>query len=462
MVSPEHTLKSVTAQAVTPQAVTAEAGVLGADNLELRSWPLWRALARSRGLWLILIFLTAFGLRLAANARFEGLNEGPSLSGFGADGVEFNAIASNLVTRHEYARDPGRPTSFRAPGFPFALAGVYLVFGANNYLAARIFFCIIGALLAIVLFFVARIIIGERGALLAAALAAIYPNLVYYNIHFASEPLYTLLLCASVWALLRAVETRSPGLYGLSGGLLALAALTRPAALLFFPIFGGAILWLVLKPVRRELKPAVLRIALFCGAAALTIAPWTARNYLVHDRFLVVASNGGSTLWGSNNEIVLGDPALHGTWITTETMAEQKANVQQLTNEVDRDRMESELGKQFLRTHLGDLPRLVWYKLREFWTPVSATPNARFNRIMELSYGPMLPLMLLGFWFFVRRYPAAQVTILMAPIAGTVLSSLVFYGSARFRCTIEPMLLVFAALALKELLPNYLKLRPSR
>jgi 4-amino-4-deoxy-L-arabinose transferase-like glycosyltransferase len=456
MVSTEHTLKSV----------AAGEGALRSADLSLRRRAPWLArawtLERSRWLLLTLIFLAAFGLRLAANAKFEGLNEGPSLSGFGADGVEFNSIASNLVTRHEYARDPGRPTSFRAPGFPFALAGVYLVFGANNYLAARIFFCTIGALLAIVLFFVARIVVGERGALLAAALAAIYPNLVYYNIHFASEPLYTLLLCASVWALLGAAKLRSPWLSGLSGGLLGLAALTRPAALIFFPIFGVAILWLVLKPARREiLKPAILGVALFCGAGVLTIAPWTARNYLVHDRFLVVASNGGSTLWGGNNEIVLGDPTLHGTWITTETMVEQKAKVQQLTNEVDRDRMESDLGKQFLSTHLGDLPRLVWYKLRAFWTPVSATPNARFNLIMELSYGPMLLLMLLGFWFFARRYPAAQLTILMAPIAGTVLSSLVFYGSARFRCTIEPLLLVFAALALKELLPKYSKLHPS-
>src|SRR5262249_10951809 len=157
------------------------------------------------------------------------------------------------------------------------------------------------------------------------------------------------------------------------------------------------------------------------------------------------------TLWGSNNEIVLGDPALHGTWITTESMVERKAAVQQLPNEVDRDRMESELGTQFLRTHVSDAPRLLWYKLRAFWTPVSSTPNAQFNLIMELSYGPILPLMLIGFWLFLRRHAAAQITLLTAPIIGTLLSALVFYGSARFRSTIEPVLLIFAALAISEL-----------
>ena len=92
-----------------------------------------------------------------------------------------------------------------------------------------------------------------------------------------------------------------------------------------------------------------------------------------------------------------------------------------------------------------------WYKLWAFWTPNSATPNAKFNRIMEISYGPMLPLMLFGFWVFARRYSAAQVTMFVLPIAGTVLSALVFYGSARFRCTIEPFLLIFAAVAVAEL-----------
>src|SRR5215467_3692732 len=132
MVSPEEILKSV----------TADAPALGVNGRYI--WAALSVLARSRWLWLTLIFLVAFGFRLAANAKFEGLREGPSLSGFGADGVEFNAIASNLVTRHEYAVESGRPTSFRAPGFPFALAGVYEIFGANHYLAARIFFCTLG------------------------------------------------------------------------------------------------------------------------------------------------------------------------------------------------------------------------------------------------------------------------------------------------------------------------------
>jgi len=105
-----------------------------------------------------------------------------------------------------------------------------------------------------------------------------------------------------------------------------------------------------------------------------------------------------------------------------------------------------------LKAHLGELPRLLWYKLWPFWTPVSATPNAKFNRIMEVSYGPMLPLMLFGFWVFARRYSAAQVTMFVLPIGGTVLSTLILYGSARFRCTIELFLLIFAAVAVTELI----------
>lgn len=153
-------------------------------------------LARWASTWrlqLAAIFLLALSLRLFANAAFEGMGEGPNLGAFGEDAVEFHQIAANLVEHGEYALEPGTPTSFRAPGFPFALAAVYSVFGVSNFVAARIFFSLVGALLTIAVFFLAREAADDLTALLAAALAAVYPNQLYYNIHFGTEPLYTLM-----------------------------------------------------------------------------------------------------------------------------------------------------------------------------------------------------------------------------------------------------------------------------
>src|SRR5262249_3652390 len=378
---------------------------------------------------------------------FEGLHDGPSLRGFGDDAVHFNAIASNLVQHHEYAVEPGRPTSYRAPGFPFALAAVYEMFGADYYPAARVFFCLVGALLTVSTFFLAREMTDRVTALLAAALVAIYPNLLYYSIHFASEPLYTLLLVTSVWAFLRALERRSFGYYCASGFLFGAAALTRPVALVFPLLFGVAALILA----RHRLKQTLIGVGLCAGVFVLTLAPWAARNYLVLERFVPVAANGGEAFWGSNNQIVLTDSQYRGGWVGIVQMTEQKKMVRELANEVDRDRLEMQYGKQFIRQNLKAVPRLFWNKLCAFWTPVPASPTRMSRLIIALSYGPLLPLMIAGGWLFLKQRPATHRVILLLPIMATVLTALVYYGSTRFRSPIEPFLLILAATAIVRL-----------
>ncbi len=400
----------------------------------------WRLIA--------VIFLLAFALRLFASGVFEGLTAGPSLEGFGVDGVEFNQIAVHIVGDHEYSINQGEPTTFRAPGFPLALAFIYQLFGAENYFAARICFALIGALLVVPTFFLAREATNHLTAAGTALLVAGYPNLIYYNIHFASEPLYTLLLATATLCLLRAIKQSAWPLYFTSGLMLGLAALTRPVAILFFPFLGVAALILS----SRHFKKSLWQVSLFCLAGVLTVAPWTLRNYLAQQKFSLIASNGGSTFWGSNNDLVLNNPQYQGDWVSTETFEEQK-NLLKGLPEVERDQREWELGKAFLKEHPQAIPRLLWYKVSAFWTPILKTPNAKFNLIVGLSYASLLPFIIAGFWLFLKRIKGLiiELVILSVPILATLLSSLVFYGSSRFRCTIEPMLLIFAASAIGAL-----------
>jgi 4-amino-4-deoxy-L-arabinose transferase-like glycosyltransferase len=418
---------------------------------------LFQRLRSSAKIWQILaiIFLLAFALRLFASGVFEGLDAGPSLNGFGVDGVEFNQIAANIVQRHEYSINAGEPTTFRAPGFPLVLAFIYEIFGVDNYVAARIFFALIGALLIIPTFFLAREATNKLTAIFAALIVASYPNLIYYNIHFASEPLYTLLLATSALCLFRAIKQSSWQLFFVSGLVLGFAALTRPVAVLFFPFF--AIAGLLLSS--RHLKRSVWQVGFFCLAGVLTIAPWSARNYLAQEKFSLITTNGGSTFWGSNNELVLNDPHYRGDWVSTETFGEQK-NLLRGLPEVERDQREWEYGKAFLKQNPQAIPRLLWYKLTAFWTPILKTPNAKFNLIVGLSYAAMLPFIFAGFWLFLKNQKTrkTELAILSLSVFITLLNSLIFYGSSRFRCTIEPMLLIFAASAITALLSTILKL----
>lgn len=399
--------------------------------------------------WVLAICVVAFALRVAATARFEGMAAEPN-AGAMYDGVEYNAIASSVVRAHEYAVNTGQPTSFRAPGFPLALAAVYAVFGDRNYLAAHVFFCLVGAALCFATYLLAREVAGEWTALVAAALVAVYPNLLYYSIHFASEPLFTLLLTLAIWLAVRAIREWRSGVWVASGVLLGLATLVRPIAFYFFPFFALAILW----SGRHRLSAAAVAIVAMGVGLIAPVAPWTVRNYLVHDHYVLVATNGGSTFWGANNQLVLDEPENRGGWVSTERMPREKAVVRQRSNEVERDAVEWDYGKAFLRAHPEAIPRLAWYKFYALWTPVSTTPNALFNLALGLSYGAALPFMIAGVVLFARRrgWLDPSLLVLAAPVVATTAGTIAFYGSARFRSTIEPVLLVFAAFALTALL----------
>ena len=90
-----------------------------------------------------------------------------------------------------------------------------------------------------------------------------------------------------------------------AAGLLAGAAtLTRPAMLFFLALVA---LWLI---TRRR----VLVVVAIAAGSLLVVAPWTARNYDVHGRFVLVAADGGVTFWTGNHPLAIGEKA---TWPPT-------------------------------------------------------------------------------------------------------------------------------------------------
>src|SRR5262249_60480337 len=95
-----------------------------------------------------------------------------------------------------------------------------------------------------------------------------------------------------------------------AGLLLGAAALTRPFALLAVPFF--ALVLLAHLRWRGLLAGVVLGLT-----TAAVVVPWTYRNYHVHHRFVPVATNGGSTFYGGNNDRVVNERRLFGSWVST-------------------------------------------------------------------------------------------------------------------------------------------------
>jgi Dolichyl-phosphate-mannose-protein mannosyltransferase len=172
-------------------------------------------------------------------------------------------------------------------GVPFALTG--------SLTALKYLQCLVGALLTPALGLLGRSSFGERAGLLAAFLAAVYPELVWFAAHFWAETLFTVLLWWAIERLVASDDLGSPRAALAAGLLWGAAILTRETVLYFVPL--GA-LWLAWR------RPGGLRRAgLFVCASLVVVMPWTVRNYLVFDAFVPVSTAGALNLWQGNTRL---------------------------------------------------------------------------------------------------------------------------------------------------------------
>jgi len=182
---------------------------------------------------------------------------------------------------------------FHPPLYLYFVGASFALFGTLE--AVKYAQCLAGALLVPALGLIGRRAFGERAALLAAGIAAFYPELVWFASHFWAETLFTVLLW---WALERLVAADARGSTGaaLASGLLwGLAILTRETVLYFLPV---AALWLAWRR-----GGGARRAAGLVAVAAFVVLPWTLRNWLVFDAFVPVSTSGALNLWQGNTRL---------------------------------------------------------------------------------------------------------------------------------------------------------------
>lgn len=179
---------------------------------------------------------------------------------------------------------------FHPPVFPYLVGAAYTAFGGLG--AVKVLQALAGALLVPAVGRIGRLAFGPRTGLLAAAMAAFYPELVWYSVHFWSEPVFVALLWWAIEGVLGADARASlPRAVG-AGAVWGLAVLTRETALYFVPF---AALWLAWRSTG-----GVKRAAAFVLAAFFVVAPWTWRNWVLFRAFVPVSTMGGLNLWQGN------------------------------------------------------------------------------------------------------------------------------------------------------------------
>jgi hypothetical protein len=434
---------------------------------------------------LIAILLLALALRLAWVAYTDtGI---PALS----DPQYYHATASNLADGRGYtvavdqrgfvAGEEGEATAFWAPGYPFALAPLYALFGPDER-AAKAFNAIVGALTVVPIFLLGRRLSGERCGLLAAAMFAVGPGLIFWTPALFSEPLFTLGVASTLAVGLWAGDRRSWWAYFATGVVLAATAFVRSQGLvLIVPVLVLALQnrqqtadssgsigesragW------GRRMRPAkILRftqddrvqraaaaVACIVAGMAVLIVPWAVRNQIAMGEPYVINDNLGYNLRLAHA------PYSTGTSTPPRDLWDERPGISFRERELWWDEVGASRAWAYARKHPGREVELA--AKRVGWLLRSdAAPAMRWSETLGATPidgpvgGPRDALVLLGdvWWYGLLAMAAASIAVvrrdrmwwaLWSALGVWVALHFIFAGEPRYHVPMTSVLCVLAA-----------------
>jgi hypothetical protein len=404
----------------------------------------------------IALFVVALAVRIAA-IEFAGGGG----KAFG-DAHDYIDAAQSICAKGVYP-ERGNLPFFRPPGLPFFIATVTACHpGQTKVVSYALAVCDAGTVVLIAM--IAGLLSGapptsaanggrretkrpaaggaaplKNAPLLAGAIAAFHPFFIAAVTDIRSEPLFMYLLTLSIWFLLK----QQPGK---SGVAVALAALTRPTALLCIPLFA-------LFARRRGLA--------LITAALLTLAPWVARNYLRFGEVIAVNDAAGFNFWrGAHPELIAAYDAdsraeweARATEFETRTIFKTAAIVDaRESSPASRSRLWFSLGIAEARRDPAAYVRFTLKKLWLYWRPW--LNPLEYSRAEVAVSGVVCSLLYLlaaiGMWRADRRLALAAMVFFIVMCA----AQLPYQITMRFRIPLtDPLLIVFASAAFSRRIP---------
>jgi len=365
---------------------------------------------------LLALFSLAFGLRLLFAAVF-GSNTGIVPV---SETYDYQ-IAARMAHDASWLTSPFSPN---APGYLMLLAGTFSIFGASWWTAVGLN-AFLGGLTTFFLYRIGERWIGSRAGLIAA----IWLGLSAHQIMFASlamrDTTVTFLFTWFVYTLAAPFHRMRSSLW--LALLYTLLIMTEP----FFLVLLVVLLLYFAFFATHHRVLSLQYVFLFVLFLLVFNIPWMVRNYAVYRQFVPVSIE-----------------AEHYT-MPLEKFA--RSTIPSPKAEIPAEGV-------VIEPSFAHNTREFWRVMRLHAAPadpahgVVAQPrwSLRHNLIYLVTYGLLLPFMLLGMLFaWRRRYRA------MLIVGGAVVSYAIFRGfmtgDDRFRLTIEPLIIALAMYGVNEL-----------
>jgi 4-amino-4-deoxy-L-arabinose transferase-like glycosyltransferase len=280
-------------------------------------------------------------------------------------------------------------------------------------------------------------------AIIAAAIAAIYPYFIFYAAVGLTEPLFIALLLAAFLSWYR-------GAFFAAAIFAVLGILTRPAIELLAPLlvayFACAVHGLGIKGAARQL-------AVYGAVYVALMSPWWLHNDAAYGSFVRLNLGSGFLFYAGNNPLShTGGGLVDIDW--------NNHAFDTISDPIARDRAYRDAAITYIKEHPARFVELAWIKFTRFWQLWPYAQEYRSNIyviVSLLSYGPVLlfSLAYLAFWGSQDLRKIAPILMFIAYL--TVVHS-VFVSSIRYRLPVEPFLIIFASVTVRRAAIARLKL----
>ena len=371
-------------------------------------------------------------------------------------------VASGDGYRYGFEADQG-VTAYYPPGYPLALGAVLavvrLLAGDASAFDVAVWFNVVLSVATIGLVFVlGRRLADVRVGLVAAAIWALWPNLVLHSAVVLTETLFLFLLVLMLVVLLGNPESaRLPGRARLItvGVLFGITLLVRPVSAVVAPVF--LVLWW-----GAGVKAALWRLALVGVATLAVLVPWSIRSTLVMDEPVAMSLNFGDNLCLGHNPGASGGFGDLGAYCyTAEGLPRPESETVRQSENIDRavDYIVDNPGETLRRT-----PSKLRITLQNDHDGLQVAED--FGEAPLLSDGgrDLVKAVANGFYYLVavasiaggvvllrRPDPARRGLFLVVAGAAQLIAPLATFGDARFKMPIYPTLAICAAVALVAL-----------
>jgi len=378
---------------------------------------------------------------------------------FGGD-ARFYHLGANLLADGKGFISPLFPHQTRQAADHPPLYIVWLaipsVFGFQSQLSHLVWSAVLGTGTVAVIGLTGREIGGSRLGLIAAGLAAVYPNLWVPDGSLMAETvaMFTMAL-ALFWAYRYWHRPRGVTL-ALVGVATGLGALSRSELILLVPLV--VIPLAVLTP---GVERAVRWRSVLAGvlAAGLVIAPWAIFNFSRFDRPEVLSTQFGPTVAAANC-----DDIWHGSLKSYYSIAcyvRVNRTVPRGADQSVQDAVHRDAAGRYVRDHLDELPGVVAARAAAIVGLYHPDQQIRIDGFFEgrgmtvaraamYSFYAMALLAIVGGFVLRRRRAVPLFPLLAGPIA-VLFTAVTIYASTRFRSTAEVSLCLLAAIAVEAI-----------